>query len=156
MLVCFTAIVHEVEVSEALSYWEPGTPPPNFGRIAYRAQSRWQRPPQLRLFVMASDKAKRRHGGFLSRRPIRARELNHDIGFAQVFWHLLKDDRDLPSRWAFEDELIATKEHRFSQAIPDAVIRGSPDIIIEFAGSYSAKKLRRLHDCYAPHPYMFW
>lgn len=153
---CLTCTKPEVDVSHPLLYWRPGELSPNFDTIAYQAKRRFSVHPERRYLVTSTTLARRLYGAGGEPRSIRTRETHHDIALASVFWGLLRQDPELPNRWQSEDGKRTNPPGIGDDVIPDAVIRGEPDTIVEFVGAYSAKKLRRLHEAYSPSPYMFW
>lgn len=150
-------MVHpELELNGPLLRWTPAKRLPDFGQLSYRAQSRWSKPPARRVVLTATEKAKRLYGGVLCGRKIRSRELDHDIALSAVFVHYANNRPDLASRWVIEDVLVAEGIHTDGSKVPDAVIRGTPEVIVEFAGSYSAKKLKEIHSAFSHQPYDLW
>ena len=153
----FTAMVHpELTLEAPILDWRPGDPLPNFDRIAWQLNSRWSKPPVRTKIVYATRKAKRLRGGYCGGRKPRAKEITHDIHVARVFFGLRQKQPDLANHWISEDQLRA--EGREGD-IPDAVIRPleGAEIIVEFGGSYGARKLRSIHQNYAQHGrYQIW
>lgn len=157
MLNCEPRMVHnELSLLHPLHQHRSGMMRPNVGRLSHLAKSRYSEPPVLRLVLTATDKAKRLYGGVLCGRKIRSRELDHDIALSLVFARYVNAHPELAARWVFEDSLVAAGMHCDGSKIPDAMIRGSPDTVVEFAGSYSAKKLEEFHFAFSHQPYDLW
>lgn len=133
-----------------------GHPLPNSGNVAHKLQTRWDEPPVRTKIVWATAKAKRLLGASSSPRRPRAKEITHDIGVAQVYFHLLRHSPELAEHWTGEDELRAQGREG---DIPDAVIAvpGGEQVIIEFGGAYDSRKVRAIHQSYAQYGrYQIW
>jgi len=131
----------EIDVSEPLLDFHPGDPVPDFDALAWRTQSRWTSPPELTLIATASKKAKQLAGGIIGGRPIRTREVTHDVHCSSLYLHFLEHHPELADRWLPEDAI----SHLDGRKVPDAIIMGNQPVIIEFAGAYSAMKMRVIH-----------
>ena len=106
--------------------------------------------------IWASAEAKRTYGGCCGGRRPRPKEITHDIHVAQVFFLYRRRYPELAEHWVCEDQLRAEGRQ---DDIPDAVIRlpGGEEIIVEFGGSYDARKLRVMHIEYSSHGrYQIW
>ena len=136
--------------------WNDGEPRPNFGHVAWELQSRWDEPPVRTKIVWATATAKRLYGALGTARRPRCREVSHDIGVAQVFFHFRRTKPELAEHWTGEDELRAKGREG---DIPDAVIAvpGEEPIIVDFGGQYDARKLCTLHHAFSQHGrYQVW
>ena len=152
-----TTMTHSVlRFGDALVDWSPGDGVPDFNRTAWQLQSRWNRPPVKTQLVWASSLANRMFGGVCGGRPPRAKEISHDIHVAQLFFHLQRGALELSEHWMHEDQL---RREGWRSSIPDAVIRlpYGKEILIEFGGSYDARKLRIIHENYSTRGrYQIW
>lgn len=142
----------EIDVSTPILDYQPGNPVPDFDALAWQAQSRWTRPVEETLVATATKKAKQLAGGSIGGRPIRTREATHDIHCAAIYLGLRERHPELAECWLPEDAL----SHLEGRKIPDAIIRCDPPIVIEFVGSYSAKKLRGIHAELGVQRYQFY
>lgn len=136
--------------------WLPGDMPPNFDKLAQKLQSRWRDPPIRTKVLWATAKAKRLYGGLSGGRGPRAKEVTHDIHVAQVYFFLRRHFPENAEHWTGEDELRAQGREG---DIPDALVSvpGEEPILIDFGGSYDARKLRAIHHSYAPQGrYQIW
>lgn len=145
-----------LDLSAPLLDWSPGEHSPNFGKLSYQAKRRYSERLSLQTTVSATVLAKNRFGGGLPNRPVRARELDHDIGVSQVFFHLLQYQPELAAMWLHEDSPCFPRHYRSGDKVPDALIKSSPEIVVEFGGRYSAKKLREIHTAFGGGRYMLW
>lgn len=152
-----TAMVHPEPMLEGpVLDWRPGDPLPNFDRIAWKLQSRWTEPLVRTTVAWATTKAKQAQGALSRGRGPRAKEITHDIGVSQVYFHLCRHHPELAEHWIGEDELRAQGR---TDDIPDAIIAlpEGQHISIDFGGAYSARKLRTIHQNYAPQGrYQIW
>ena len=147
----------ELSLTAPLLDYHTGDPAPNFDAISWSAQSRWKEPPVMSLVVKATNEALKRTGGSLKQRPLRLREVTHDLHVASVYLRLLENNPELAAHWIHEDAMGDSQPETCGSARPDAVLDGPEKIIVEFAGSYSAKKLRALAADYAAQGrFQFW
>jgi hypothetical protein len=152
----YIAVHPELKLHEPLLEFHPGDPLPNFDALAWQVQSRWKLPPEMTLVATATKKARQFTGGVIGGRPIRHREVTHDVHVASVYLRLRETDCELSKRWMPEDAVYATNAHEFRTKVPDAVLTGKEPLIVEFAGKYSARKLRSLHAEYSKSRYQLW
>lgn len=139
---CFTMLSHpELPLSEPLATWQPGQPPPDFATLARSLQSRWTKPDEATLAVIATERAARRFGGMGGRRP-RPSEATHDLHLAAVY---LRMRMELPTRsrsWIPEAMLPTGRRIK----VPDAIVQdGRHQTAIEFGGQYARAKLVEFH-----------
>lgn len=159
LLTISTVMAHpEIPLVEPIIEWRPGDPEPNFHAACWRLQSRWTEPVQKKTIIAATRQAKALTGGPVGGRPTRAREVTHDLHVTQLFLNFREQDPEIATRWVLEDALYNESHTSFDSKLPDAVIRGTPDLVIEFGGSYAAKKLACIHACHANNhqPYQIW
>jgi hypothetical protein len=143
----------EQELTEPILDWQPGSDEPNFDRLSWKACSRWSEHPVRTTVITATEKARSHTGGPIGGRPIRPLELNHDIGVSTVFLNIQARDPELARLWVHEDALAREARHNDRENLPDAQLDG---LVIEFAGAYSAKKLRAVHEHFSKRPYQLW
>ncbi|MCI0333470.1 MAG: hypothetical protein L0228_09630 [Planctomycetes bacterium] len=131
--------------------------PPDFGAIAYRVASRWNRAPERTVVVRATPRAARVTGGPLpARRSERDTELAHDLTLSQIFLEHYLGNAHVT--WIPEDALVAEGWPRRDRNVPDAVIRSATgDTALELAGrSYSARRLSQIHLAFRDMSYELW
>lgn len=148
----------EIELAAPLASWEPGDPAPDFGPLAYRCKSRWTKSSAQTTVYVATKKAAQQFGGTGGRRIKRAFQATHDLHMSAIFIKKLLDAPDEAAAWVSEDVLAPERK---GEKLPDAVLRNSEGQImkvIEFAGSYSAARLKKVHeDCEIRGlPYELW
>jgi len=110
---------------------------PKFGKLAWQNQKRWNRNfPRKTICLTSTSKARSEFGGDC--RTPRSRELEHDVGVAQLYFHLSWQAPQVAASWKHEDSLLHTNEKR-----PDAVIgREGQPVAIDLLGSgYSREKI---------------
>lgn len=134
--------------------WHPGMEEPNFGAIAWRAAARWREAPVATVVVQATYKAKVLTGGFIGGRPIRQTEANHDHQLAALFLALEKAAEG-NFLWKSEDELKARGLGFAGGLLPDAFIANTGPVI-DFIGSYSPRKLSRMHHAFKDERYLWF
>jgi hypothetical protein len=122
----------EVDVSRPLFEWRPGSDePPDLGRVAWKAKSRFRSAP-LRTLVVRSVDAK----------AGRSTELWHDLMLSQVFLNLRQADPSIVRRWTHEDHLSPESRVAFGNRVPDALLREeTSNMLIECIGSYDKRRL---------------
>lgn len=149
-----TIMAHpELELLKPVFSW-PGDDPSDLGRIAYRVRKRWSEPLQATRVVLATQEARLLLGARPGR-PIRRSETTHDVHLAAVYLGYRKSDPEAAAHWISGDE---TQTDAFEK-VPDAIVRddrGGVARVIDFAGSYSAGKLRAMHTEYARFPHELW
>ena len=134
--------------------FEPGGDIPDFNRVAWQLQSRWKEPLLNTSVAFATKKAMAAFGGVCGGRSPRPGEITHDIHVAEVFFRFSRERPDWADAWVSED--VLRKEGRIGE-IPDSVIHLSDnDVIIDFGGSYSAAKLKRMHGAFCHTRYQIW
>ena len=139
--------------------WRPDTPPPNFGSVAWKLQSRWTSPPRRTTVYFVSGKGANQYGGRARGAIKREFQVTHDLGVAQLYLNLLRTDPDAAAQWVGEDVL---RYSRRREKIPDAVLMApnqrTPRLVIEFGGAYDVRRLRKFHrDCACRGlPYEIW
>jgi hypothetical protein len=136
--------------------WQPGEPIPAFASASYCLKSRWNRPPQVNVCVIATATAAVRFGGYAGRKS-RATEQSHDLHLSEVYLHLRARSPELAKLWRSETDL--QKSMPSGGRLPDAMIdTHSGPLVIEFGGGYSKEKLAAFHAwCAAEkYPYEVW
>ncbi|WP_339888921.1 hypothetical protein [Rhodopirellula europaea] len=115
-----------------------------FGRLSWQLQSRWTEPPKQVTTYIASKKTLHRFGHTGTAKLAHSFQMGHDLGLSDVFvWYF----RNCPSAigtWFGEDRLTRNAGKR-----PDAVLAETattrPTKVIEFGGSYNAKRVEEFH-----------
>jgi hypothetical protein len=147
------------ELASPLVRWSPGDATPDFGAIAYRCQSRWRyRHIHPTTVWIASEKAAQLYGAPRRGELKQPTQATHDLGVAAVWLRMREVAPAWAEAWRGEDCLAHTRR---GEKIPDAfVVDGSQEVqwVIEFAGGYSAERVRAFHDdCALRHlPYQLW
>jgi hypothetical protein len=133
-------------VEPLLSSW-PGDAAPDFEALSWHVTHRWTTAKRQSVRLLwASRNAEAIVGGKsgAERQPL---QVVHDLGMASVFFQRRRRASHETERWLSEDcfRVLAPREARVK--VPDAVIvdrEGRVQTAIEFAGCYSATRLRRL------------
>jgi len=140
--------------------WSPGDEIPDFEALAYRLRVRWKSHAfrSTRVYF-ATRAAVNQFGGYMGGCLDHPNEATHDLHQAELYLRALRDHPWLAQGWISESQL-ALKSKPF-EVLPDAVLRdpdGGDRLMIEFAGIYDAKRLRRLHDYASARelPYELW
>ena len=164
LLVRHTGYAQEADAVELFYFRAPGTPPPNFGALAWELAQRWERvPPGKVVFYTAGEKAARHYGRTVTNPLKSASALSHNINLGAVYLRLAALHPDLARCWVSEEVIAAARGH--GEKVIDAALvesTGTPALGIELAGaSYSASNGERLReidaDCLARGlPYEVW
>lgn len=144
-------------LTEPVATWKPGSPEPDADAIAYRLASRWTSPSRVVTWYSASRAAAGLTGGY-GGRSSRTSELTHDIHLAEVFLHMANTRPAAAQTWVSEPSLFANGLGRYDR-LPDAIAwEHDRPRAIEFAGRYTASKLREFHDFCSCRdlPYELW
>jgi hypothetical protein len=147
------------EMSSPIAVWKPGQAGPDFAAIAWRLQSRWQKPPRRTTVYVATQKAANQFGGRLRGLIKHDLQATHDLGVAQIYLQMLRTNPKDAEQWIGEDVLRLARPR---QKIPDAIIAAGPDrstrVVIEFGGAYDSSRVRHFHrDCAQRKlPYEIW
>jgi hypothetical protein len=139
--------------------WSPGNEEPDFGKIAYRCQSRWRRsPPRPCVVWLATETAAQIYGGAARGELKHPTQATHDLGVAAVWLRLNQIAPEWASAWRGEDLMAHTRR---GQKLPDAFLVNDRDQVIwviEFGGGYDAERVEAFHqDCVSRKlPYQLW
>ncbi len=133
-------------VEPLLTSW-PNDAAPDFEALSWHVMQRWTMAKRQSVRLLwASRHAEAIVGGKsgAERQPL---QVVHDLGMASVFFQRRQRSAHEMERWLSEDcfRVVAPREARVK--VPDAVILdrdGHVQTAIEFAGCYSATRLRRL------------
>jgi hypothetical protein len=150
------AMVHPpLCLEEPLFEWQTETLEPDWERLAWMAQSRWNKDPVLSVIVSATAEAKKLTGGPIGGRPIRQTEISHDVTLAQLWLRFRKTEPIVAPSWIPEDALSGFEPN---QKRPDALITvAGNEIVLELAGkAYSAKRLAAIHAAYRHRHYRLY
>ncbi len=144
-----TAMLHpEIDLTEPLLDWIPGGDEPDFGRLAWRAKSRFTKPPRRTCLILPGS----RLGAVGKLRRLRATETQHDVMVASILLNFSRNDSTVIDRWSHED-LIRTR-FGTGEKRPDAILlEGNTEVFIECAGCYPKSKLKAVHQAFAQTPY---
>lgn len=147
-----TAMIHpEFDVSTPLHEYQPGDDPPDFGRVSWRAQSRFTEAPVRTGIVSAGS----RLIPTARRRALRTTEILHDTILSAVFLNLVSANPSVYDRWNHEDARVGGIA--CGSNIPDAVLSQEGGlIVIECIGAYSADKIRAIHTAFEHLPYRLY
>lgn len=146
-------------IVQPLFVWQPLEPAPDFDAIAWKSQSRWTAAAKSIPVIVASDKSARRLSGKKARGIRQGFQTTHDLGVAEVFLQFREQRPSLIPLWRGE-RVIA--HLRRGKKIPDAVIAEAslwpPKLVVEFAGAYSARRIRQFHHVCVKErlPYELW
>lgn len=126
--------------------WSPGDLEPNFGKAAWKAQSRWTLPAKSTTIIYAGRKATHNYLGTRPRKVKQIFQVTHDLGLAEVYLLTRRLRPELARSWVGEGK------HRFKKPRmknADAYIfpedTWPPKLIIEFAGCYPKKRIEQFH-----------
>lgn len=137
--------------------WEPGDPPPDYGRLSYRAQARWREPAVPTLVWYAGPVAAARLGGHARGAVKNHCQVTHDLHVAALYLKLLRSGDPRATAWVGEDAL---PPGLLGSYVPDAVLmhRGMPVRAIEFGGAYPPERFERFHEhcSFDQLPYEIW
>ena len=146
------AILHpEVNCMTPLFEFHPGDRSPDFEMLAWRAKSRFRKPPIRTNVVTAGAKLI----PTALQRPVRRTELLHDTILSAVFLQLVTTDHAAFDKWQHED---ARRDATVpGDKVPDAVLREKDTLVfIECIGSYAGHKIKSIHEAFQHVPYRFY
>ena len=134
-----------LSISSPLLVWLPSSAePPNWERLAYANQKRWQIEPQHTTCLIATARAHGLYGG--RPRRIRSLELEHDMAVAAVYLSL---DQHRARDWVLEDNI---RPNSIRCRRPDALIEGTDPTVIDVIGrGYSAEKIELIWRAFRNH-----
>lgn len=134
----------ELALAGPLATWKQGCEEPDMDALAYALKVRWQESAKVQPMVTATLQAGKLFGGDGGRKP-RASETTHDLHLASIYLKLRSENAKLASTWRSEARLAKERTDGVGK-VPDAMVidRGQRRVI-EFGGSYSARKLREFH-----------
>jgi hypothetical protein len=140
--------------------WEHTPESPNspmWGRIAWKAQSRFAKPLSRTTVVTAGPKALLLMTG-QRLRPVRKTELAHDVlGVAAIYLRLRESQPERAAKWIHEDAATARTRGPGTERKADALIEGQVPIFVEYAGSsYTAEHFKAFHEEFKSQHYQIW
>lgn len=158
LVVTGAPLVRRLWLSEPLVGWSPGKADPDFGALSWQAQRRWRALlPAPTPMMWATRRAVQLCGGCggTIRQPL---QIEHDVHVTEIYLQTRSRQSAVAARWISED---LYRRRQPGGKVPDAAIvgaNGSIDCWIEFAGSYSAQRIRSFHRCCAREgvPYELW
>ena len=140
-----------------LFVWAPGQPPPDCGRLSYRAQARWDVPARPTLVWYAGPVAAARLGGWARGAVKNYCQVTHDLHVSELYLKLLRSDHPRAATWVGEDAL---PPGILGPCVPDAVLmrRRTPARAIEFGGAYPPERFEKFHEHCSLNqmPYEIW
>lgn len=142
-------IAESIEVTSAVTTWAPPDPAPDFGKIAWQLQSRWQKQfREIRVFF-ASRFGANQFGGTSSGRLKKPKQATHDLGVSSVYLSFCLNRPGDANAWLGEDIYAGSRR---GQVLPDAMLfegkSTTPYLAIEFGGAYKKERLEDFHhDC---------
>lgn len=142
-----TVVARPTPVLDAPIYcWSPGEREPNFGKSAWKAQSRWTLAPKSTTIIYAGRRATQNYLGTRPRKVKQIFQVTHDLGLAEVYLLTRRLRPELAKSWVGEGK------HRFKKPRmknADAFIFAGdtwpPKLVIEFAGCYPKKRIEQFH-----------
>ncbi len=142
-----TMILPVITVEEPLAICWPRDATPDCHALSWHVTQRWTtaRARSVQL-VWATPHAEAIVGGKsgIARQPL---QVVHDLGTAAVFFQRRRRMADAAEQWLCEDIFRVLHPQQAKSKVPDAVIvneDGDVQTAVEFAGGYSATRLRRL------------
>lgn len=151
------ALTHpELPLRAPLIAWPGDGQTPDFGKVAYALKARWKDVPRAERIVTIAPGIAAQFGGYPSP-PLRLDEITHDLHLAAVYLFYREHFPALARDWISERVIRRTRPVR-GGPIPDAMIRGASQRVIEFGGAYSKQRVRIFHAfCLARgFPYELW
>lgn len=134
------------EITAPVVCWRPGQSPADFGKVAWRVQSRWKKGPRKCLVVVASDRTTKSRLGKSARGIRQYFQLTHDLGVAETFLRFRETRPEEATLWRGEGMIASLRRQR---KVPDAIISGDaiwpPKLIVEFAGDYARNRIEVFH-----------
>lgn len=143
-----------VELDTWVIKWKTGKTEPDFHAASYSMKKRWSLPPETVTVIVATNRTRTLFGdrGEYSPRPS---EITHDLHLSAVFLKMRKQRPALAKSWTGET-ILARQRSSPNEKIPDALVRkGREKTVIDFGGSYSAARLRQLHDYCSERSYAY-
>jgi hypothetical protein len=126
--------------------WQPQLPPPDYGAVSWKLQSRWTEAPVPTTVFIATSQTANLFGGRGRGRLKRSFQASHDLGLAEVYLHFRAARPDQAALWIGEDILA---RYRKKQKLPDAVLARAPEnkpqLVVEFGGAYGPDRVRAFH-----------
>ncbi len=153
-----TATIHPtLSLAGPVFTWAPGVDAPNAERLSWILRSRWTKPPKRTTVIVPTRKAAGLVGGNAVHPP-RSRALLHDIHVSAIYLLMRERNRNIADGWLHESTLYGNGFGKNGLPLPDAVIDLDQPTFIDFGGSYSAAKVRKLHRGYAAQgmAYQLW
>ena len=151
-----------LDVATPVIDWVPGTKgEPAFGKASYWLKGRWKEVPRPTEIVSATKEASRMTGGANRGYRPRVSEVTHDVHVGRIYCDCRKRVEREGLEWVGEQQLRRERAGRFFRGrIPDAVIREAgeiePQTVIDFGGSYTAAKLKDLHEAFSRYRYQVY
>ena len=134
------------KLSEPLAYWEPrtGFPTPDFGKVAYQNERRWEGAPRAQTVYVGTSRLGRLFGTKRTGNLPQPLQASHDVAVGELYTHLVRRDWSTVDLWRGEDIAV----HVPGEKVPDAHIcfGDTPHTALEVAGlGYGKNRLLELH-----------
>ncbi len=126
--------------------WFCGDKEPDCDDIARKLKCRWTASPLLTTVYSATQKAVNQFGGYIDPRQKYRDKATHDLHVSALYLQLYNEEPEIAKNWVSEDELEPPVKN---EVLPDAVLKdeqGRIQLVIEFAGAYNAKRVRKIHE----------
>ena len=134
------------KITAPVACWRPGQLAADFGKIAWRVQSRWKKGPRRCLVVVASNRTTKSRTGKQARRIKQYFQLTHDLGVAETFLRFKETRPEEATLWKGEGIISPLRRKK---KVPDAIIAGDsiwpPRLVVEFAGAYARERIEVFH-----------
>jgi hypothetical protein len=134
------------KITAPVACWRPGKSAADFGKVAWRVQSRWKKGSRKCLVVVASDRTTKSRLGKSARGIRQYFQLTHDLGVAETFLRFRETRPEEATLWRGEGMIASLRRKR---KVPDAIISGDtiwpPKLIVEFAGAYARRRIEVFH-----------
>jgi hypothetical protein len=75
---------------------------------------------------------------------------------SEIYLAILGAAPHIAEHWEPDDMIAQRRDERFFGFVPDAMIVHPKLTLIEFTGSYGARKLRAIHANYSPYSYALY
>lgn len=145
---CRTFLAHPIlPLEKPVFAWEPGAEGPDAEVVSYALKSRWTELSTNTQVYCPTQRTKGAMGGGVVQVSPLGHE-THDLHLTEVYLRFALTDREAAERWLGEESFA---HRRRGEKRPDAMLLGSdgePELVVEFAGKYSADHVRSFHlDC---------
>lgn len=126
--------------------WSPGDIALDYGDISNKLKQRWTSTPQTATVYCATQKSVNQFGGYVNTRQKYRDKATHDLHVSELYLQLYCNMPEIAANWVGEDQLGSPSKN---EILPDAALKdeqGKIQLIIEFAGAYNAKRVKKIHE----------